>query len=1102
MKKMNFFSFLLVSGLILIVLISCNTTSANKTAAIKTTESEITEVETTAKTESETSVQTTKEDTEIADKADETTPVVKIKPYEGPVKIYGYVKDENGKPIQDMSIAFDAFESGDQGNVKTDSSGYYEKQFDGAPQYIVSVNPGPAIDIDKYSFPSGYLSEKKLVIPTKPDVRLDFTVRDGGTLWLKAYNESGKEMSAQDLLDSSKIGAYQVGTLPYGETIQAKYSGFPMFWGWIKDSNKNTPCLLLPPDEPVEIWMLWRLPEVGTTFLHADNEGKGFIVGKGDLVPINLLYEFARTEYREVLKLYQKSQVTSFMSFGTVVYQFSKDITVWLDNAKQNMIKAESFQEKDLEKDSAIYSYKVLSNVIKAREQIILEKAQQDIERIRKSDIAIILTDENGNKLSNAAIEYQQVSHNFIFSTGWPSPQQYESLRTAGIDYSFFEAWWGEVETSDGVYNFPDSALKQQQEAGFGYVMETGLWLRPDYPPAIPKFATSLTPEELSNQAYQYSYDYVSHYNGEIKMYAAILEPDLTQAYKFTLDELINITRFSALGAKDADKDLPVYILITHPIFGSIFSSGVYYSIVQDQFGRTLPEVSYFESPVNSGYEFIKALKKEGVDFNTVGLEYYFGAPMPTIDLGLFEKSLDINSTLSKTIFIGEISYPALDEYPGTNRGWVWYGGWHEGFNEKTQADWARSTLTIAFSKPYVIGYQWGTTSDGPKDYYLVGNGLFKKDGVTPRPVLHAIGDLIKSWTTDGSGITDNNGLLNFHGFGGDYELKITTEDGQIFNTRVNINEGQDNVLNLAIDKKPPVFKSVSIEPATVKNGDTIDIIVDAGEDDLAVTSDISQLDLTRTEPVVFKRQSDGLYKASVAISLGNTAADGIKKVIVNAVDSWGNIGTKTVDVEFKGMAAVLDAVPPDDSFDGTVLDETKWKPDTSSGGVIKQDGRLILTTDSKQSYSSARIESVWEFKGDFDVQIDFQIGEGWKRPSMEHLDGAFLGVDFSGEVYHITRLRSTGEDKLFVWSSTDTLKGEKPTNSITGKYRLIRTGTILTLLYDIGDGWQELATVTVPSEPGKIYIGNGSINASQAFTTYFDNFRINSGITTYKVIN
>jgi len=113
---------------------------------------------------------------------------------------------------------------------------------------------------------------------------------------------------------------------------------------------------------------------------------------------------------------------------------------------------------------------------------------------------------------------------------------------------------------------------------------------------------------------------------------------------------------------------------------------------------------------------------------------------------------------------------------------------------------------------------------------------------------------------------------------------------------------------------------------------------------------------------------------------------------------------------------------------------------------VVKEDGRLIVLTDGTQTNSSAEVESRWEFVGDFDIQVDFQIGDGWNRPAKGHIEGATFWVMSTGQRYHMTRLRrdkGRGEDLFFAW------------------------------------------------------IGNTSINASHAFTTYFDNFCVNSGLTT-----
>ena len=193
-------------------------------------------------------------------------------------------------------------------------------------------------------------------------------------------------------------------------------------------------------------------------------------------------------------------------------------------------------------------------------------------------------------------------------------------------------------------------------------------------------------------------------------------------------------------------------------------------------------------------------------------------------------------------------------------------------------------------------------------------------------------------------------------------------------------------------------------------------------------------------------------------------------------------------------------AQTPNDTFDGTSLDETKWRP-VGSGGSASQEDRLILTTASEPASSSARIQSRWQLEGDFDIQVDFQIDPAWSAPTNDHLDGAYFGVTIDGQDYHITRLRRMdggNANVFFAWSSNGAVSGEVNTDALAGKYRLVRSGTTLSLQYDIGAGWVELVSGSVPADPAYVYMGNGSVNASQAFTTYFDNFLINSGSPKY----
>jgi hypothetical protein len=72
-------------------------------------------------------------------------------------------------------------------------------------------------------------------------------------------------------------------------------------------------------------------------------------------------------------------------------------------------------------------------------------------------------------------------------------------------------------------------------------------------------------------------------------------------------------------------------------------------------------------------------------------------------------------------------------------------------------------------------------------------------------------------------------------------------------------------------------------------------------------------------------------------------------------------------------------------------------------------------------------------------------------------------------------------------------------TSARAGTFRLVRTGDSLAFFYDVGSGWQQLATVTVPTAKAQIRIGVNSVNSSHAFTTYFDNFVLSSGPYDYE---
>jgi len=66
--------------------------------------------------------------------------------------------------------------------------------------------------------------------------------------------------------------------------------------------------------------------------------------------------------------------------------------------------------------------------------------------------------------------------------------------------------------------------------------------------------------------------------------------------------------------------------------------------------------------------------------------------------------------------------------------------------------------------------------------------------------------------------------------------------------------------------------------------------------------------------------------------------------------------------------------------------------------------------------------------------------------------------------------------------------------NASSGRLRLARSGSTLTYLYNITGEWVQLASTAVPTSDSRTYFEIHSVSVEHIFSTFFDNFTINSG--------
>ena len=121
-------------------------------------------------------------------------------------------------------------------------------------------------------------------------------------------------------------------------------------------------------------------------------------------------------------------------------------------------------------------------------------------------------------------------------------------------------------------------------------------------------------------------------------------------------------------------------------------------------------------------------------------------------------------------------------------------------------------------------------------------------------------------------------------------------EDGMYTVTVSIAGESASIQIEVVNDRTLPVLSEASALPAVVADGDQVvlRVVVTSANDISSVTADVSALDSTRTEPIVFTEQPDveGVYIRLFTISTDNTNdQDGVVMVTFTATDRLGTAG-------------------------------------------------------------------------------------------------------------------------------------------------------------------------------------------------------------------
>lgn len=402
-----------------------------------------------------------------------------------------------------------------------------------------------------------------------------------------------------------------------------------------------------------------------------------------------------------------------------------------------------------------------------------LAKATQDIEKYRKGDVAVAVVDSNGQPRIGLTIEYIQVQHSFLFGAFSPSSdnhQVWSLMKEAGINYTTVQFPWPSLEPAVGVYRLGTERTDIIRNFGFTGIGHALIFLINQWG-MVPHYLMGSSFDEFRNAVYPHIYKIVDAYKKDIKIWNVFNEPMFQNILNLSSKQTIEIIKEAARAVRDADPQARILINTYH-------SDG----------GTNRPNT----------FNFLKEALQSKADFDIVGLEMYYnaymtegGQPHPRLTFAAQAELIDKYSALGKKIVITELSVPSIS--PGNMVGY-----WDQPWSQELQAEYLKTAYTLFFSKPQVEGVTWWSATESVGTFILNGALLDKQDN--PKKSYYALKQLIRSWTTSGTGVTDADGQVRFRGFGGVYKMTVTDpKTGKIQKQEFKVEEQKTNSFTITL---------------------------------------------------------------------------------------------------------------------------------------------------------------------------------------------------------------------------------------------------------------------------------------------------------------
>ena len=224
--------------------------------------------------------------------------------------------------------------------------------------------------------------------------------------------------------------------------------------------------------------------------------------------------------------------------------------------------------------------------------------------------------------------------------------------------------------------------------------------------------------EQVREMAYGFITQIAERYGRKVQAWNVVSGMNVENCFKFSYDQIIEMSRAAALAAKRASARSLAIIELIEPW-------GEYYAFNQ----RTIPPLIYAD-----------IVCQGGVRFDGFGIKIRFGrggGGMQVRDLLEISSLLDKFGVFGKTLHLTGVQVPSQPDKRDNNGKVGEAGSWHGVWDENIQSDWLEQVYKVALSKHFVESVTWGDLID-QDDGILQQGGLLTQD-MTAKPAFKKV---------------------------------------------------------------------------------------------------------------------------------------------------------------------------------------------------------------------------------------------------------------------------------------------------------------------------------------------------------------------------